>query len=64
MDLYIVIHRYDYDGSSLNTYLVKCDHWPDENEVIKACNIDYNGDSDLHESIDIEQTTITKIQGN
>lgn len=42
-DLYIVIHTHRH---GISTYLVRCDRQPSHDEVIYACDIDFEDDRD------------------
>ena len=50
MDLYVIIHHHRH---GVTTYLVRSDHIPGEDEVIRECDIDF--EPDREEYIDIEQ---------
>lgn len=57
MNLYIVIHEHRF---GVSPFLVQCDHWPTQEEVINACDIDFESDRE-DESIEISPIDITHI---
>lgn len=54
--LYSVIHNHNYGSSN---YLVRCSHFPTEEEVIEHCNIDY--EPNRGETIDIADVNLAEI---
>jgi hypothetical protein len=57
--LYMVVHEHKH---GLNTHMVKSDHVPSEEEVIKACDIDFEHDEDNpREFLTIDAVSLSEV---